>query len=101
MLERRTVSHNLLEIRVAPDFFFEIELLLGKFLLQFGNLAEGQAILDSDGYLAGRFLEKIDLIRQEGIIGAAVNGQSSHDLAAADKRYHTLSPQPLRYQQLV
>src|SRR5713226_9702406 len=101
MLESRTVPHDLLEVHVATDFFFEVELLLRKLLFQLGNLAEGEAILYSNGYLTGRFLEKIDLIRQERIIGPPVNGQKSDDSAAAHKRYYALSLQPLGHHQLV
>src|SRR5258707_1130688 len=101
MLESGTVPHDLLEIHVATDFFFEVELLLRKLLFQRGNLAEGQAIFYSDGYLTGCFFEKIDLIWQEGIIGAAVDGQKSDGSTATHKRYHALSLQPLRHHQLV
>src|ERR1700686_559580 len=101
MLERRTVPHDLLEVQIATDFFFEIYLLLRKLLFQFGNLAEGEAILYSDGDLTGCLLEKLDLIRQEGIIGAPVNGQNSDGSTAAYKRYHALSLQPLSHHQFI
>src|ERR1700688_43755 len=101
MLERRTVPHDLLEVHVATDLFFEIKLLLRKLLFQLGNLAEGHAILYSDGYLTGCFFEKTDLVWQEGIIGPPVYGQSSDGAAAAHKRYHALSLKPLRDHQLV
>src|SRR5580700_7412941 len=101
MLERRTVPHDLLEIHVATDLFFEIKLLLGQFLFQVGDLAVCETILYSDGDLTGCFLEKLDLIRQEGIVGAPVNGQSCDDSAAAHKRYHALTLQPLSHHQLV
>jgi len=56
MLERRTVPHDLLEVHVATDLFFEIKLLLGQFLFQVGDLAVCKTILYSDGDLTGCFL---------------------------------------------
>src|SRR3984957_10215479 len=101
MLERRTIPHDLLEVHLATDFLLEIEFLLCKLLFQIGDLAEGEAVFDSDSYLTRRFLKKIDLIRQEWIIGPSVNRQSCDGAAAAHKRYHALSLQPLGQHQLV
>ena len=49
---------DLLEAHLAADFFFEIELLLGELVFQFGNLLVCQRVFNCDGDLACSLAEE-------------------------------------------
>jgi hypothetical protein len=87
VLERRTVPHDLLEIHVAADFVFEIELFLRELLFQFENLAVSEAILNGDGYLARCLAEKVDLFRRKRTLELACNYEDSDGPTTAHRWY--------------
>jgi len=61
VLERGAAPYDLLEIDVTTDFLFEIELLLGQLVLEFGNLPVCQRVFNGDGYLSRRPAKEIDV----------------------------------------
>src|SRR6476646_6702958 len=70
-LERGAVTDDFLEIELATNFFLEIKLFLGKLVLQRVNLFESQRVFHGDGDLRGGLLEKLDVLRREGVLAAA------------------------------
>src|ERR1700678_2374676 len=61
-LQCRTVPMDLLEIDLAANLFFEIYILPGDLLFEFGDFTIGKRILDRDRYLARCLTKKIGVI---------------------------------------
>jgi len=56
--ERRTLADDLLEIMFGTDFVFEVELFLGQFVFQLGDLLIGQDVVHRNRNLFADLLEE-------------------------------------------
>ena len=45
LFQSRTVTNDLIEIHRATNLFFQIQLLLGQLVFEFGSFAEGESVL--------------------------------------------------------
>jgi len=61
-------------LQLGADFVLEVQLLLGKLVLQFLNLAVCDRVFDRDGDLVGYSLEKSDLFIGERALLVAAEG---------------------------
>jgi len=85
-LERGTLADDFLKIEFTADFFLEVELFFGKFIFQRFDFLEGQGVFDGDGDLTGDLLEKLDILRGEGVDAAAGDIERAKGLPAGDER---------------
>jgi hypothetical protein len=65
-VERLATADDLFEPVLAPDFVFQIQLLLRELILEVGDLTICNRIFDRDRYLAGDPGKETDLLRSKG-----------------------------------
>src|SRR5207245_5624402 len=68
VLERRARPYDLLEVHLAAYLFFQIELFLRKFVLQFRNLTVGKVVFDGNCDLAGGLSEEVYMFCRESFL---------------------------------
>jgi hypothetical protein len=71
VLERLARSNNLPEIHLAPNFFFEVELLLCQLVCEFGDLLISQRVCRCDANLACSLAKKVDIVWAKGTFSPA------------------------------
>ncbi len=84
--ERRAVADNFFEIEFAANFFLEIELFLGKLVIEHVNLFEGQSVFHGDSDLRGDLLEQFDVLRRKSILASASEIESAECAALRNER---------------
>jgi hypothetical protein len=80
--EGGAMADDLVEVELGADFFLEVEFLLGEFVLEFGDLAVGQGILDRKRYLTGDPNQEIKLILAVRIVLGSHQAQRAHNSIA-------------------
>ncbi len=88
-LERGTLADDFLKIEFTANFFFEVELFFGEFVLQSFDFLKGQSVFHGDGDLRGDLLQELDILRRESINSAAGDVECSKGLPVGDKRNAT------------
>src|SRR5580700_7330433 len=89
MFQRGAVSDDVLKVHLAADFFFEIQLLLGKLVFQLRNLVVGQRVFNGDGDLARSLRQKFDVVCGERSFSSPCNGQDSECSTPINQRNQT------------
>src|SRR6266496_2350434 len=70
-----TLPDNLCEVHLRADFFFQVELFLGEFVLQLGDLTVGQGVFDGNCDLARGLTEEVDVCCRKGSLRFPYNHQ--------------------------
>src|SRR5438445_1434812 len=81
----RTISNDLFEIVLKPDFVFQVNLLLRQPLLGLSYLPIFQSVLDRDSDLARYLLKEPDISLAEGILPTSAEAQEAEDTIPANK----------------
>src|SRR5439155_21692564 len=89
VLERRARPYDLLEVHLAAYLFFQIELFLREFVLEFGDLAVGEGVFDGNRDLASGLAEEVDVFGREGPFRYAHNHQVPQRTATIHQRDKT------------
>src|SRR3989441_11889908 len=85
-LERGTLTDDFLEIELAAEFFFEVELFFGQLVFKRVDLLEGQRILDGDGDLRSDLLEQFDVLGRKSLRAASGEIERADDAAVCAQR---------------
>src|SRR5580704_4463699 len=80
----RTVPMDLLKIDLAANLFFEIYLLPGDLLFEFGDFTIGKRILNRDRYLARCLTKKISVIFVKQVLVPAGQAQYTERPSTVD-----------------
>src|SRR5260370_1141444 len=81
----RTISNDLFEIVLKPNFIFQINLLLRQPLLGLSHLPIFQSILDCDGDLARYLRKEFDISLAERILVPSAKAQETKAAIPANK----------------
>src|SRR5258708_3776451 len=87
--QRLTISNDLLEIVLQPDFVFQVERLLRQPIPSLRYLLIVQSILYADGYLRRYLCKEPDVSLAEGILLPSAKSQKAKKAIPADKRHET------------
>src|SRR5882762_535668 len=88
-LQRLTISNDLFEIVLKPDFVFQVEGLLRQPIPRFRYLLIVQSILYADGYLRRYLCKEPDVSLAEGILLPSAKSQEAKKAIPADKWHET------------
>ncbi len=95
--EARALAHNSLEIHLAADFFFQIQLLLGQLVFKFRNFTINNRIFDCDRHLARYLSQEIDLVLIECVLFPPRHSQHTEHAFSTDKGQVTEGVQPFAF----
>src|SRR6266404_5885484 len=87
--QRLTISNDLFEIVLKPDFVFQVERLLSQPIPGLRDLLIVQSILYADGYLRRDLCKESDVGLTEGILLPSAKSQEAKNAIPADKRHKT------------
>jgi len=76
-LQRRALGHDLSEVLHVADLLVKVDVLVGEAVLQCGNLAECQRVLERDRDLRGRLTASVHFVRAERDAGAAMEHEEA------------------------
>jgi hypothetical protein len=68
LLKRGTAANKGIEIHLAADFVFQVQLLLRQLVFELGNLPVGQGIFHRDRNLRRHLADEIDLIPGKWVV---------------------------------
>ena len=68
LLQRATVADDVVELVLKANFFFQIQLLFGQSIFEFGDLLIGQGIVHREGDLSGHLTQKLDVLFAERLL---------------------------------
>ena len=92
-LERGAFAHDFFEGVFGADFLFQVELFVGKLVLEFGDFAIGEGVFNRNGHLVGHAHQEVEVLLREGARAEAgqaeraenpVGGDERHDAAGAE-----------------
>src|SRR6266849_6570410 len=83
--QRLTISNDLFEIVLKPDFVFQVERLLRQPIPGLRYLLIVQSILYADGYLRRYLCKEPDVSLAEGILLPSAKSQEAKKASPADK----------------
>jgi hypothetical protein len=83
--QRGAVPHDVLKVALAADLVFQIQFLLSELVLEGGDLAIGEGVVDGDGHLVGDLGQERDLLRDEGMRIPSAETQHAQAALAADQ----------------
>src|SRR5580658_330125 len=89
------MAYNFPKVPLASDLVFQIQLFLGKLVLQIVNLAVCLCIVQSDRDLAGYFGKQVDVVLLERFRVPPPNRQYSEFSIAVEQRDDTSQPNTL------
>src|SRR5260370_2351462 len=87
--QRLTISNDLFEIVLKPDFVFQVERLLRQPIPSLRYLLIVQSILDADGDLRRYLCKEPDVSLAEGVLLPSAKSQKAKDAIPADKWHET------------
>src|SRR6266705_6686352 len=87
--QRPTISNDLFEIVLQPNFVFQVERLLRQPIPGLRYLFVVQSILYADGYLRRYLCQEPDVSLTEGILLPSAKSQKAKKAIPADKRHKT------------
>src|SRR6266576_2933292 len=88
-LQRLTISNDLFEIVLKPDFVFQVERLLRQPIPGLRYLLIVQSILYADGYLRRYLCKESDVSLAEGILLPSAKSQKAKKAIPAGKWHET------------
>src|SRR5439155_18708292 len=77
--------HNVLKVHLTANFIFQIEFFLREWILERGDLAIGERVLDGNRHLAGNLGQKIDFLLAKSLLRLSAQGQNAEAAMAADE----------------
>jgi hypothetical protein len=83
--EGSAVSHDVLKGQLTTDFLFQIEFFLRELVLERGDLAIGECVLDGDRHLTGDLGQKRDFLLAKGVLWLPAEAQHAETAMAADE----------------
>src|SRR5688572_25347904 len=93
--ECRAVADNLIEVHLAANLFFEIELLLREPIFESRYLAVGEGVLDGDRYLPGDVRQQLHVFFRESTFTAAGYVECSQGAVMCDEGNDASRPEPI------
>jgi hypothetical protein len=66
--------HDVLKGQLTADFLFQIEFLLRELVLERGDLAIGEGVLDRDRHLTGHLSQKRDFLLAKSLLRLSAQG---------------------------
>ncbi len=86
-LDDRAFADDLLEIKLAANFFFQIKFFNGEAVLERIDFLEGQSVFDGDGNLCGDAIEEFGVIFGERVEAAAGEIECPESATLTDERH--------------
>src|SRR5580700_922118 len=80
------LTDDLFKLQLTADFVFEVQLLLGEFVLEVGNFAERHCVFYRDGHLAGNLGEEYNIILNERVSAQTAQAQNPYDSVTSRER---------------
>src|SRR5882724_4148037 len=90
--------HDVLKGQLTADFLFQIELFLREVVLERGDLAIGERVLDGDRHLTGHLGQKRDLLLVKSLLRPSAQAQHAEAALAADERQEAVGLETLTSQ---
>src|ERR1700740_3192558 len=84
--QRHALSDNILEVKFAADFGFEIDVFLRELILEFGNLPIGESVFNRESDLTGDLPQERKIIFSEGVLPRTRNTQDAQHASPTQKR---------------
>src|SRR5260370_18843826 len=99
--QRLALPDDLLEIQLAANFIFQVQLFLGKLVSEIGDLTVGQGVLNGDRDLVCDLAQESDVIGGECILLEAAETQDTKDPVPADQRQVNSGPEALSHRETI
>ena len=98
-LEAVALPDDLFEVVIATNFVFEVEFFLSQFILQFGNFAVRQRVLDRERALARNLGEQLDVRVAKRCRSHARHVEGTEEAAVRHQRHATHGVHPFRQEE--
>src|SRR6266568_1063952 len=85
-LERAAFAHDLLEVVLRPNLFFQVEFLLRQLVLQIGDLSVSERILNCQRDLVGDLTKEGGIALGKSILSGAAEAQNAKNPSPANER---------------
>ena len=95
MPECRAVADDLIEVHLAANLFFEIELLLGELVFELGDFPICQGVFDGDGDLLCDVREQFHVVFGKRVFSSARDVECAQHPVMCDERNDAARPEPI------
>ena len=89
------MADDVLKRQLTADFLFQVQLFVRELVLERGDLAVGERVVDGDRHLAGHAGQELDVLLAEGLFPHATQAQDAEATMAAAEAHDAVGLEAL------